>query len=135
LHCFHEKSKNEFIPLPWKFGDFIFINMNKIYEFVGHFHSMNLRCAGRIKGLDPSGIFVEHILTIGFNNYFINNVLNEDEDNDSVTPARDNGDLETIINTNESYKQKGKGPREKSSQSPTVTPKSTTSRSSAPMTH
>jgi hypothetical protein len=42
-------------------------------------------------------------LAIGFNNYFINIVLNEDGDNESGTP-RDTGDLETILSTNESYK-------------------------------
>ena len=26
LHFFHEKRKNQFIPLPWKTGDFVFIN-------------------------------------------------------------------------------------------------------------
>jgi hypothetical protein len=39
--------------------------------------------------------------------------------------ARDAGDLKTILNTNESYKQRGKGSGEKSAQSPIVTPKST----------
>jgi hypothetical protein len=58
LHFFHEKRKNKSIPLPWKFGDFIFRNMNKIDEFVGHFHSLNLRYDERVKGFDPSEIFV-----------------------------------------------------------------------------
>jgi hypothetical protein len=109
--------------------------MNKIDEFAGHFHGLNLRYVERVKEFDPSGIFVEHLLAIGFNNSFINAILNEDGDNDLGTPARGTGDLETILNTNESYKQKGKGPREKIAQSPTVTPNITTSRSSAPTTH
>jgi hypothetical protein len=37
--------------------------------------------------------------------------------------------------TNESYKQKRKGPGEKSAQSPTATPNTTTSRSNAPTTY
>jgi hypothetical protein len=61
--------------------------------------------------------------------------MNEDGDNDLGTPACNIGDLEIILNTNESYKQKGKGPGEKSAQSPTVTPKSTTSQSSVAMAH
>jgi hypothetical protein len=109
--------------------------MNKIDEFVGHFHSLNLKYDERVKGFDPSGIFVEHLPAIGFNNSFINTIPNEDRDNYSSTHARDTNDLETILNTNESYKQKGKGHGEKSAQSPTATPKSTTSRSSAPTTH
>jgi hypothetical protein len=135
LHFFHEKRKKQFIPLPWKVGDFIFRNMNKIDEFTGHFHSLNLKYAEKVKGFDPNGIFVEHLLVVGFNNSFINTILNEDGDNTSGTPAHDTDDLETILNTNESYKQRGKGPGEKSAQSPTVTPKSTTSRSSAPTTY
>jgi hypothetical protein len=79
LHFFHEKRKKQFIPLPWKVGDFIFRNMNKIDEFAGHFHSLNLRYVERVKGFDPSGIFVEHLLAIGFNNSFINTILNEDK--------------------------------------------------------
>jgi hypothetical protein len=102
LHFFHEKRKNQFIPLPWNVGDFIFINMNKIDELPGHFHNLNLKYAERVKGFDPSGFFVEHPLAIGFNNSFINAILNEDIDNVSGTLARDASDLETILNTNES---------------------------------
>jgi hypothetical protein len=43
--------------------------------------------------------------------------------------------LETILSTNEFYKQKGKGPSEKCAQSPVVTPKTTTSRSNALTAH
>jgi hypothetical protein len=83
--------------------------MNKIDEFVGHFHSLNLKYVEKVKGFDPNGIFVEHLLVVGFNNSFINAILNEDGDNASGTPSHDTDDLETILNTNESYKQRGKG--------------------------
>jgi hypothetical protein len=33
LHFFHEKRKKQFIPLPWKIGEFIFKNINKIDDF------------------------------------------------------------------------------------------------------
>jgi hypothetical protein len=135
LHFFHEKRKKQFIPLPWKVGDFIFKKMNKIDEFVGHSHILNLKCVERLKGFNPSGIFVENLLALDFINSFINAILNEDGDNVSGTPTHDTTDLPMILNTNESYKQKGKGPSEKSGQSPTVTPKSTTSERSYPMTH
>ena len=101
LHFFHEKRKNQFIPLPWKVGDFIFRNMNKIDGFIGHFHSLNLKCVERVKGFDPSEIFVQHLLVVGFNNYFINAILNEEGDNVSRNPTHDTGDLEMILNTNE----------------------------------
>jgi hypothetical protein len=103
--------------------------MNNIDEFVGHFHNLNLKYVENVKGFDPSGIFVEHLLVVGFNNSFINTILNEEGNNASRTLTRDTNDLETILNTNESYKKRGKCPGEKSSQSSTVTPKSTTSRS------
>jgi hypothetical protein len=106
--------------------------MNKIDEFVGHFHNPNLKYAEKVKGFDPSGIFVEQLLAVGFNNSFINTILKEDKDNASSTPSHDTNDLETILNTNESYKQRGKGPGEKSAQSSTVTPKNTKSRSNTP---
>ena len=99
-----KREKKQFIPLPWKVGDFIFRNMKKIDKFVGHFHSLNLKYVEKVKGFDPSGIFVEHLLIVGFNNSFINAILNEYIDNVSGTLARDASDLETILNTNESYK-------------------------------
>jgi hypothetical protein len=101
--------------------------MNKIDEFTGQLHILNLKYVERVKGSDPSVIFVEYLLVVGFNNSLINAILNEDEDNVSRTPSRDIGDFETILNTNESYKKRGKCLGEKSSQSSTVTPKSTTS--------
>jgi len=104
FHIFHEKRKNKFIPLSWKVGDFIFKNINKIDEFMGHFHNLNLKHTERVKGFDPSEIFVEHLLDVGFNNYFINAILNEAEDNVSGTLARDTDDLVMILKTNESYK-------------------------------
>jgi hypothetical protein len=118
--------------MPWKVRDFIFNNMNKIDEFVGHFHSLNLKYAEKVKGFDPNDIFLEHLLVVGFNNYFINTIMNEYGDNASSTPSRDTDNLETILNTNDSYKKRGKGLGEKSAQSPTITPKSIASRSSAP---
>jgi hypothetical protein len=109
--------------------------MNKIDEFAIHFHNLNLKYAEKLKGFDPNGIFVEHLLAVGFNNSFINTILNEDGDNASGTPTHDTDNLETILNTNESYKQREKCLGEKSAQSPTVTPKSTRSRSNAPTTY
>jgi hypothetical protein len=44
-------------------------------------------------------------------------------------------DLETLLNNNDHYKQKGKNSGERSAQSPVVTLKNTTSRSNAPATY
>jgi hypothetical protein len=57
LHFFHEKRKKQFIPLPWKIGDFIFRNINKIDEFANHFHNLNLKYVEKIKGFDPNRNF------------------------------------------------------------------------------
>jgi hypothetical protein len=70
LHFFNEKRKRQFMPLPWKFMDFIVKNMNKIDSFASHFHNVNLKYAEKVKGFDLNGIFVEHLLTVGFNQLF-----------------------------------------------------------------
>jgi len=75
------------------------------------------------------------MLSIGFNNSFTHTILSEEEDNNLGAPAHNVGDFETILSTNEFYKQKGKGPSEKSAQSPVVTSKTTTSWSNAPTDH
>jgi hypothetical protein len=104
LHFFHEKPKNQFIPLPWKIGDFIFRNIVKIDEFVNHFHNVNIKYVEKIKAFDPNVIFVEHMLEVGFNNSIIHIVLSEEEDNKLGAPAHNVGDLEMILSTNEFYK-------------------------------
>jgi hypothetical protein len=75
LHFFHEKLKNQFIPLPWKIGYFIFRNIKKIDEFANHFHNVNMKYDENIKGFDPNRIFVEHILEVRFNNSFIHTIM------------------------------------------------------------
>jgi hypothetical protein len=135
LHFFHEKWKMQFIPFPWKIGDFIYRNINKIDEFVNHFHNVNLKYAEKIKGFDPKKISIEHMLALGFKNSFINTILSEEEDNNLGTHAHNVGDLEIVLSTNEFYKKKGKGPSEKRAQYSVVTPKTTTSRRNAPTSH
>jgi len=114
LHFFNEKQKKQFIPLPWKIGDFIFKNINKINEFSNHFHNLNLKYDEKIKGFSPNKIFVEHMLAVKFNNSFMHTIQSEEEDNKLSAPTHNVGDLETILSTNEFYKLKGKGLSEKS---------------------
>jgi hypothetical protein len=71
LHFFHEKRKKQCIPLPWNIGDFMFRNINKIDHFANHFKNVNLKYVEKIKGFDPNKIFVEHMLSVGFDNSFI----------------------------------------------------------------
>jgi hypothetical protein len=80
--------------------------MNKIDEFSNHFHNLNLKYAERIKGFDPSGIFVEHMLAVGFSNSFVHTVLSEEEDNNLGAPTHNVGDLEMVLSTNEFYKSR-----------------------------
>jgi hypothetical protein len=94
---------------------------------------LNLKYDEKIKRFHPNGIFVEHMLAVGFSNPFIHIVIGEEEDNKLGDPTHTVGDLETILSTNEFYKHKGKGPSDKSAQPPTITPNDTTSRSSAPL--
>jgi hypothetical protein len=108
LHFFNEKRKKQFIPLPWKIGDFVFRNMNKIDEFANHFHNLNLKYVERIKWFEPNKFFVEHMLAVGFSNSFIHTVLGEEENYKLGAPTHNVGDLETVHSTNKFYKQKGK---------------------------
>jgi hypothetical protein len=123
LHFFHENRKKQFMTLPWKVEGFILRNLNKIDEFEGHFHSLNLKYVEKLKGFNPNGIFVKHLLVVGFNNYFINIILNEDKDNASGSPSHETSDMETILITNGLYKKKQEIMGEKSAQSQTTTPK------------
>jgi len=103
LHFFHEKRKKQFIPLPWKVGDFVFRSMNKIDEFANHFHNLNLKYVEKIRGFDPNWIFLEHMLTVGFSNSFIHIVLGEEHDH-QANPTYIFGNLEMVLSTNELYK-------------------------------
>jgi hypothetical protein len=112
------------------------ININKIDEFANNFNNISLKYAENLKGFDPNKIFVGHMLSIGFNKYFIQNVLSEEEEfNSQSTHLHNFGDLEILLSSNDFYKQKGKILNKKSGQSPVVTPKNSTSRSSALEAH
>jgi hypothetical protein len=121
--------------LPCKIGDFTFKNINKIDEFVNHFHNVNLKYVEKIKGFDPNKIFVEHMLSVGFNNSFIHTILSEEEDNNLGAPAHNDGDLETLLSTNNFTRKKERVLVRRAPQSPVVTPKNTKSWSNAPTTH
>ena len=102
-------------------------NINKIDKFSGHFKKLNLEYAERLKGFDPNGIFREHLLVVGFNTSFIHRHLTQDRDNVDNNSAYANCDAQTLQSVTELYRQHGKVSSEKRTQSPTNTPKSTTS--------
>jgi hypothetical protein len=111
LHFFHDKKKKQFIPLPWKVGDLVCRNVNKIDEFAVHFKKLNLTYAERLKGFDPNGIFREHLLAVGFSSSFIHRHQIEDRDSDDNNPASGNCDAETLQSATELYRQQGEGER------------------------
>jgi hypothetical protein len=126
-HFFNEKRKNQFIPLPWNIGEFMFRNINKIDKFENHFSNVNLNYAENIKGFDLNKIFLGHMLSVGFSNSFIKTILNEEEEgNIQSTHVHDNGYLETLLRSNDFYKKRGKGPSDRSDQYRVPTPNNTT---------
>jgi hypothetical protein len=75
LHFFHEKRKRKFILLPWKVGEIVLRNMNKIDEFLTHFNHLNLKYENKIKGFDPSNISMDHMQSVGFSSAFTQTIL------------------------------------------------------------
>jgi hypothetical protein len=66
---------------------------------------VSLKYVEKIKGFDPSKIFVGHMLSIGFSNYFIQTVLREEEKvNSENTHVNNNVDLETLLTSKYFYK-------------------------------
>jgi hypothetical protein len=111
-------------------------NINKIDEFASHFNNVSLNYVEKIKGFDPKKISIEHMLSIGFSNSFIQTILSEEEEfNIQNTHVHNTGDLETLLSSNDLYKKKGKNLGERSAQSPIFTPKNVTSRSNTPSAH
>jgi hypothetical protein len=84
---FMKRGKGQFIPLPWKVGEIVLRNMNKIDEFSTHFNHLNLKYAEKIKGFDPSNIFMDHMQSVGFSSAFTQTILcGEEEGNNQDTP-------------------------------------------------
>jgi hypothetical protein len=135
FHLFQRKKKKQFIPLPWKIGEFVLKNVNKIDDFAAHFSISNLRYAEDIRGFDPYDIFRQHLQTLGLDDCFVNKHLPKNRDSGDNGPASDADDVETVQSCTKLYTQQGKGPSDKSVQSANTTPKSTTSRSIAPTAH
>jgi hypothetical protein len=111
-------------------------NITKIDEFANHFNNVSLKYVEKIKNFDPNKAFFGHMLSVGFNNSFIQIVLSEEEEvNCQSNHVHNTSNLETLLSSNDIYKKKGKHPSERSAQSLVVTPKNATSKSSAPVAH
>ena len=96
---------------------------------------MNLRYAENLRGFDPNKFFLQHLQTLGFDNYFFKKHLTENRDTGGNAPSFDVDDLDTLQSNTKLFRQQGKGPSDKSVQSANNTPKSTTSQSITPTAH
>jgi hypothetical protein len=127
------RKQNQFIPLPWKIGEFVLKNVNKIDDFTAHFSIFNLRYDEDIRLFDHYDIFRQHLQSLSLDDCLVNKHLPKNIDSDD--PASDTGDVEIVQSCTKLYMQQGKGPSDKSVQSTNTTPKSRTSRSIAPTAH
>ena len=135
FHLLQTKKKKQFIPLPWKVGEFMLKNVNKIDDFLAHSSISNLRYVEIIRGFDPCNIFWQHLQTLGLDNCFLNKHLPKNKDSGGNDAASDADDVDIVQSCTKLYMQQGKGPNDKSLQSTNNTPKSTTSQSIAPTVH
>jgi hypothetical protein len=110
-------------------------NVNKINEFAMHSSNFKLRYVESIRGFDPDNIFRQHLQTLGLGDCFFKKHLSENRNTGGNASASDVGDLNTLQRSTKLYRQQGKGLSDKSVQLTNNTPKSTTSRSIAPMAH
>ena len=105
FHLFQRKKKKQFIPLPWKIGEFVLKNVNKIDDFASHFSISNLRYAEDIRGFDPYDIFRQHLQTLGLSDCFVNKHLPKNRDSGDNGPASDTDDIETVKSYTKLYTQ------------------------------
>ena len=89
-------------------------NVNKIDKFVADFSNLNLRYVEILRGFNPNKNKLEHLLTLGLENYFCKKHLTENKGTGENALASDVDNLDTLQSTIELYKQQGKGPSEKS---------------------
>ena len=103
-----KEIKKQFIQLPWKVGEIIVNNAPKIDEFSIQFDPYKLKVVDYVKWFDPQQIFMNHIISTGFSVLYINTYIYEEEENEENNSQEKliHG-LETIISTNEAYKQHG----------------------------
>jgi hypothetical protein len=97
------KEKKQFIPLPWKVGEFVLKNVNKIDEFAVHSSISNLRYAEIIRGFDPYNIFRQHLQTLGVYDCFLKKHLPKNRDSGDNTPASDADNVDIVQSCTKLY--------------------------------
>jgi hypothetical protein len=60
-HFFHDKRKKQFIPLPWKIGNFIVKHINHLNELIGHHEQLGLKEEKFVEVFDPNNKFTTHM--------------------------------------------------------------------------
>jgi hypothetical protein len=103
LHPLQKKRKKQFIPLPWKVGEFVLKNINKIDDFAAHSSNFNLRYAESIRGFDPDNIFRQRLQTLGLDDCFFKKHMSENRDIGDNAPASDVDDLDTLQSSTKLY--------------------------------
>jgi len=92
--------------------------ITKIDYYSTHLNWFNLKYAEKIKGFNPSRIFLNHMTSVGFSNAFTNTLMfQEEEGNINDAPMQSIDDIETMISSTTQYKQKGEGSNERGTQS------------------
>jgi hypothetical protein len=103
FHLFQRMKKKQFIPMPWKIGEFMLKNVNKFDDFTTHFIISNLKYAEHIKGFGSYDIFRQHLHSLGLGDCFLNKHLPKNRD--SHGPASDVDDVETVQSCTRLYTQ------------------------------
>jgi hypothetical protein len=85
-------------------------------ELAIHFDNFNLRENFEIQGFNSSELFIAHMFSTGYGSSFINSTQFKERGGDNqnpleVVPEKIHDDIDTLINTNDQYRKKGRTTR------------------------
>jgi hypothetical protein len=112
-YLFNEKRKKQFIPFPLKVREVIVKNISHLDKFVVDFDLFKMISIHEFQGFDPNGSFTEHIFNIGYGSYFIKSLQLDEGGGDNQKPQEKSpkshlDDVDTLISTDDQYKQRGR---------------------------
>jgi hypothetical protein len=107
-HFFSERIKNQFIPLPWKIGEFIVKNIIHLDELACHFDQLGLKEAKFVKVFESDNKFIAHMDLISCSSHFtkIERFQEEGEDNldiPEIAADQVSDNVKELTSTNEGY--------------------------------